>query len=162
MTGGGYLRTMPHESCAHVVRGSSIVALVVAFIATVALVAPDGARADRPACAEAVLDDWTRGTLDSHYSPECYEAAIDALPEDLRAYTTAADDIRRAAIAASRKPNAKPSVNGELSARRLASESTGGDPLRAFPAEVAVLGAILAALVSGGLTAAVVRWRRGR
>jgi hypothetical protein len=161
MTGGGYLRTMPHERCAQAVRGSSIVAAVVACVATIALVAPTAARADRPACAEAVLDDWTRGTLDSHYSPECYQAAIDALPEDLRAYTTAADDIGRAAIAASRRTNGN-APRTELAARRLASESADADPLRSFPTEVVVLGAVLAALVSCGAAAALLRWRRGQ
>jgi hypothetical protein len=137
------------------------VAVVVVCVAAVALAAPGAAKAERPACAEAVLDDWTRGTLDSSYSPECYQAAIDALPEDLRAYTTAADDIRRAAIAASRRANV-PLTTGKLASRRIASESAGSDPLRAFPTEVAVLGAVLVALVSTGLAAAVLRWRRSR
>jgi len=142
-------------------RGS-IVALVLACAAVVALVRPSaGSAADRPACAESVLDDWTRGTLDSHYSPECYGAAIDALPEDLRAYTTAADDIGRAAIAASRRANMD-APRAQLAARRVASESADADPLRAFPTEVVVLGAVLAALVSSGAAAALLRWRRGR
>jgi hypothetical protein len=161
MAAGGYLRTMSHEPCAHAVRRGSIVVVLLTCVALAALVAPRTAHAGRPACAEAVLDDWTRGTLDSSYSPECYEAAIDALPEDLRAYTTAADDIRRAAIAASRAVNAS-APTGKLSSRRVAAESASGDPLRAFPTEVAVLGAALAVLVSGGAAAALLRWRRGR
>ena len=135
--------------------------LVLACAMLAALVRPGVGTADRPACAEAVLDDWTRGTLDSHYSPECYEAAIDALPEDLRAYTTAADDIRRAAIAATRAVNAS-AVGGEPSSRDVASEAAGDDALRAFPSEVAVLGVLLILLVSGGAAAALLRWRRGR
>jgi hypothetical protein len=137
------------------------VTLVLACAMLAALVRPGVGTADRPACAEAVLDDWTRGTLDSHYSPECYEAAIDALPEDLRAYTTAADDIRRAAIAATRAVNAS-AVGGEPSSRDVASEAAGDDALRAFPSEVAVLGVLLILLVSGGAAAALLRWRRGR
>jgi hypothetical protein len=125
----------------------------------VALVQPGVGRADRPACAEAVLDDWTQGTLDSHYSPECYQAAIDALPEDLRAYTTAADDIRRAAIAATRATSA---AGGQPASRDVASEAASDDALRSFPTEVTVLGVLLILLVSGGTAAAVVRWRRGR
>ncbi len=118
---------------------------------------PRVADAARPACAEAVLDDWTAGTLDSSYSPECYEAAIDALPEDLRAYTTAADDITRAEIAASR------AVDENAAPRRLAGETPPADAaLRAFPTEVIGLGALLAVLVAGGLAAALVRRRRER
>jgi hypothetical protein len=161
MTGGGYLRTMPSEPGVQRVGRSSILALVFACTVLAVLVRPGVGSADRPACAEAVLDDWTRGTLDSHYSPECYEAAIDALPEDLRAYTTAADDIRRAAIAATRAVNAS-AAGGEPSSRDVAAEAAGDDALRAFPAEVAVLGVLLILLVSGGTTAAILRWRRGR
>ena len=136
-------------------------AMVLACTALAALARPGVVSASRPACAEAVLDDWTRGTLDSQYSPECYEAAIDALPEDLRAYTTAADDIRRAEITASRAANASAPA-GDLSSRRLASESAAGDPLRAFPTEVAVLAALIAVLGAGGAAAALVRRRRAR
>jgi hypothetical protein len=143
------------------VRRGSILAVVFACAVLAALVQPAVGSADRPACAEAVLDNWTRGTLDSHYSPECYQAAIDALPEDLRAYTTAADDIRRAAIAATRAVNAS-AAGGEPASRDVASEAAGDDSLRAFPAEVAVLGVLLILLVSGGTAAALLRWRRGR
>jgi hypothetical protein len=152
---------MPSEPGVQRLGRSSILALVLVGAAFAALVQPGAGRANRPACAEAVLDDWTRGTLDSHYSPECYQAAIDALPEDLRAYTTAADDIGRAAIAATRAVNAS-AAGGEPASREVASEAAGDDALRAFPAEVAVLGVILILLVSGGTAAALVRWRRGR
>jgi hypothetical protein len=153
---------MWRESCARRVGGASIVAMVLACAALAALARPAVASASSgPACAEAVLDDWTRGTLDSRYSPDCYEAAIDALPEDLRAYTTAGDDIRRAEITASRAANASASA-GDLSSRRLVSESAAGDPLRAFPTEVAVLAALIAVLGAGGAAAALARRRRAR
>jgi hypothetical protein len=141
-------------------RGSTLAVVFVCAVLAV-LLRPGVAAADRPACAEAVLDDWTQGTLDSHYSPECYQAAIDALPEDLRAYTTAADDIRRAAIAATRAVEAS-GAGGEPASRDVASEAVGDDSLRSFPAEVAVLGVLLILLVSGGTAAALLRWRRGR
>ena len=112
------------------------------------------------ACADAVLDDWTKGTLGSGYAPECYEAAIDALPEDLRAYTTAADDITRAAIAANR--NEDVAATGSQDQRQLADTSAEGDELRSFPTEVAVLAGLLTVLFSCGLAAAVLRRRRGR
>jgi hypothetical protein len=48
------------------------------------------------ACGEAVLTDWADGRIDRTYPEPCYEAAIDVMPEDLRAYTTAKDDIARA------------------------------------------------------------------
>ena len=48
------------------------------------------------ACGKAVLADWTDGRIDRTYPDPCYLAAIDVLPEDVRAYTSAKDDISRA------------------------------------------------------------------
>ena len=47
-------------------------------------------------CGQAVLLDWADGRIDGTYPDPCYEAAIDTMPEDVRAYTTAKDDIARA------------------------------------------------------------------
>src|SRR4026208_228914 len=102
MARGGYVETMWPEPSLRRCLTTLAVAIVVMTLASSGV----GAAA-RPACADAVLHDWTKGTLGSGYAPECYEAAIDALPEDLRAYTSAAHDTTRAAISASR--NAKSS-----------------------------------------------------
>ena len=51
-------------------------------------------RAER-ACGQAVLTDWADGGIDETYPGPCYLAAIDDLPEDVRAYTSAKDDISR-------------------------------------------------------------------
>jgi hypothetical protein len=48
------------------------------------------------ACGRTVLEDWSDGRLDATYSGPCYLAALEGMPEDLRAYTTARDDITRA------------------------------------------------------------------
>ena len=48
------------------------------------------------ACGQAVLSDWSDGRIDRTYPDPCYQAAIDGMPEDLRAYTTAKEDISRA------------------------------------------------------------------
>lgn len=48
------------------------------------------------ACGRAVIADWADGSFDRVYSDTCYEAALAAMPEDLRAYSTAKDDISRA------------------------------------------------------------------
>lgn len=48
-------------------------------------------------CATALIEDWSdNGRIDRVYAPSCYPAAIAALPEDVRAYGTAAEDIERA------------------------------------------------------------------
>ena len=136
-----------------------MVVVAVAALAVLAFAGTAPASASKTDCADAVLDDWTRGTLGSGYSPDCYERAIDALPEDLRAYTTAADDITRAGIAASRAADVG---TASRTARRLAETPVPEEQLRAFPTEVAVLGGVLAVLVPAGLAAALVRRWRGR
>ena len=47
-------------------------------------------------CGRTVLTDWADGRIDRTYPGPCYLAAIDELPEDVRAYTSAKDDISRA------------------------------------------------------------------
>jgi hypothetical protein len=129
-------------------RGILTIATLVAAVAA-ACVQPASAGS---ACADAVLEEWTEGTLGSTYSPDCYEAAIDALPEDLRAYTTAADDISRAAITASRK----------APARELTSSTAEPASVRSFPQAVIVLAVAVGLLAATGLTASLYRRRRAR
>jgi len=75
---------------------------VIAGASTLALsVAP--AVAATP-CAERVIADWSdNGRIDGVYALDCYQAAIDAIPVDLRDYTNAADVISRALTEAARQ-----------------------------------------------------------
>jgi hypothetical protein len=75
---------------------------VIAGASTLALsVAP--AVAATP-CADRVIADWSdNGRIDGVYALDCYQAAIDAIPVDLRDYTNAADVISRALTEASRQ-----------------------------------------------------------
>ena len=50
-------------------------------------------------CAAAVLQDWHNGRLGSTYAPACYRQALSTLPEDIRIYSTAENDINRALLA---------------------------------------------------------------
>ena len=106
----------------------------------------------RPACAEDVLRDWTAGALRATYTADCYEAALDALPEDLRAYTTAADDISRVAITATR----------QASARELTSAPVANENIRAVPLTVVLMTVFVIVVVAGGFVASIVRRRRAR
>ena len=73
---------------------SRVAALVAALVS--ALVAATGAGA-APSCADAILADWLDNSrIDRVYALPCYEAAIDAIPQDLEDYTDAADVIARA------------------------------------------------------------------
>jgi|SRR5919204_3028887 hypothetical protein len=76
-------------------RGKLIVA---ALACTAALPAPATA-ATKPDCAAKVLKDWSDGRLDQIYPVRCYQSALDRMPDDMRSYTTAPDDIRRALLA---------------------------------------------------------------
>jgi hypothetical protein len=65
-------------------------------MSVIGLLATGAVQAPTPSCAETVLNDWYDGALDSIYDPECYQEALQRLPEDVRVYTTAVDDISRA------------------------------------------------------------------
>jgi hypothetical protein len=47
-------------------------------------------------CWKQVLNDWSNGRPIGHYRIHCYRDAIRNLPEDLRDYSNAADDIQAA------------------------------------------------------------------
>ena len=141
-------------------RFPALIAVVMSVL--FALVVVDRASAAQAQCADAVLRDWTAGTLvGGAYSPDCYQAAIDALPEDLRAYTTAADDIRHAQMSATRVL-AEAAVGPTGSDPPLAGGAPTDDELRSVPAEVIFLGGLLGALAAAGGVAAVARRRRAR
>jgi hypothetical protein len=54
-----------------------------------------------PACAARVVDDWVDdGVVQGTYRLRCYRDAIDSLPEDMRAYSTAPADLQRALLSA--------------------------------------------------------------
>jgi len=47
-------------------------------------------------CVPRLMQDWRDGSIDGSYALPCYQAAITDLPADLRAYSSAEDDIRQA------------------------------------------------------------------
>jgi hypothetical protein len=71
--------------------------LCCALLAVFAFAGGPSATAATP-CGEAVILDWSDGTLDRVYSVACYRDALARLPEDLRAYSTAPEDIERALL----------------------------------------------------------------
>ena len=71
-----------------------------------------------------MIADWRDGHFDRTYAPRCYRDAISALPEDIRIYSSAEQDINRALIASLAKrstttPKKVGAVKGIV--RRLAS-----------------------------------------
>ena len=98
--------------------------LCCALLAVLASAATPSATAAAP-CGETVILDWSDGTLDRVYSVACYRDALARLPEDLRAYSTAPEDIERALLERARAdvPSASaeaPAAEAEEAPRSLA------------------------------------------
>jgi hypothetical protein len=82
---------------------ASVAALVAALLAAAA---PASAA---PSCARQVIDDWYEdGRVDRTYPLHCYDDAIEALPPDVRDYSSAKEDIQRALQARMRNEPAPP------------------------------------------------------
>ena len=72
-------------------------AIVLAAMSALVLVLGAGPALGAKSCGRQVIDDWyDNGRVDKLYDLHCYEDAIDALPEDVVAYSSAKDDIERA------------------------------------------------------------------
>ena len=67
---------------------------LLALLALLAVAAPASAA---PSCARQVINDWyDNGRVDRTYALHCYDDAIEALPRDVRDYSSAKEDIQRA------------------------------------------------------------------
>jgi hypothetical protein len=124
-------------------------ALLIAVVATagVALLAPAGASAATP-CWKRLINDWYDGRIDQAYPVRCYRQAIKNLPEDVKAYSSARDDIRRALLAAFRS-NGPMGPNALIRPPRDTRSSPGARPRRRADTQ-AVAGAETARNDEGG------------
>jgi hypothetical protein len=85
-----------------------VLVMLVALAALAVTAAPASAAAS---CGRQVIDDWyDDGRVDGTYALHCYDDAIDALPRDVRDYSSAKDDIQRAMTAAMRGEPAPPAT----------------------------------------------------
>jgi hypothetical protein len=82
----------------HLLRAALIgcALLAVGAAAPVAFAAPRST----PPCWKRLLIDWYDGTINNIYPIPCYQQAIDHLPADVEAYSSAKDDILAARAAA--------------------------------------------------------------
>lgn len=105
---------------------------------------PGNAVAARSTCWQQVIRDWTAGHVDDTYAPRCYRDAVSHLPEDLRTYSSAPDDINRALL--------------EATSRHSRSIAAARPTLRRLDASVATPGQSppLAAVLFGALGGVVV------
>ena len=83
-----------------------------AALAVAAALVTTAAALAAPSCGTRVIDDWyDNGRVDGTYPVHCYDDAIDALPRDVRDYSSAKDDIQRALQARLRGEDAPPATN---------------------------------------------------
>jgi cobalamin biosynthesis Mg chelatase CobN len=81
---------------------------IAALVALLGAAAPASAA---PSCARQVIDDWyDDGRVDRTYPLHCYDDAIEALPPDVRDYSSAKEDIQRALQARMRNEPAPPAT----------------------------------------------------
>jgi hypothetical protein len=71
-------------------------AILIALFSLVGLLAVGPAGAGERTCGDTVFADWQEGGIDRTYPLECYSDALASLPEDVRVYSSAPEDIARA------------------------------------------------------------------
>jgi hypothetical protein len=130
-------------------RRAALIPVLAALAAgvLVALFLPAGASAATP-CWKKVLNDWSNGRTIGAYPLHCYRDAIKHLPEDLRDYSSATDDINAALQAQIAKRGTRSpqgiggpgSSNGGSSTRRTASGANAGPDRSAYRRAIDNLG----------------------
>ena len=154
-------------------------ALAAAALAAVVALAVAAPAAAGSGCAAAVIKDWRNARLHANYAPECYRQALAELPEDIRIYSSAADDINRAliaslakkaTIASKSKVGAVKGVVRTLAAtkssnavRKEAARAAADPSASAVPIAVLVFGAGALVLIATAAASVVARrLRRGK
>ena len=88
-----------------------VVVALTALAGLLAVLALAGPAAAAKSCGRQVIDDWyDDGRVDGTYALHCYDDAIEALPRDVRDYSSAKDDITRAMQNRMRGESAPPAV----------------------------------------------------
>jgi hypothetical protein len=132
-------------------------AFIFATVGAVAVVAwaPVGSAA-KP-CWQVLVDDWADGAISNLYPISCYRQALQNMPEDVRLYSNASDEINRALAGQA----AKRSITGGVgsggqpaTAAVVPSDDRSGAPLIL----VAALAGLLTLAASGGYLARR-KWR---
>ncbi len=128
---------------------------LVALALACALAAPAEATASSSRCAQSVIEDWAEGRLPGTYPIHCYRDALEGLPEDLRIYSSAGEDIRRA-LAQRVAASPKTRKQRKLAAADPQTVATSGDG-GSFPLPLLVAGS---AVLVAGLSSAGFALRR--
>jgi len=75
------------------IRSFAVPAVLLVVVSACALASAQPAAA--ATCWQRVLSDWRDGHIDGTYSPSCLRAALQNMPEDIRIYGSAEEDITR-------------------------------------------------------------------
>ena len=125
------------------------VLLVAALVAV-----PTSSAATTTPCWQRVLSDWTDGSVQSSYAAGCYAKALKRLPTDVRLYSDADQEIRRAMLAAIRKENDPPASGGASSAERSVEHAPDANA-RSLPLPILVAITLALTLVAVGVVGRV-------
>jgi hypothetical protein len=126
----------------------------------VAVIAAGPAHAVAPTkpCWERVLADWTNGALERSYAAACYADALKRLPPDVRLYSDADQDIRRAMLAALRKGPGGGAAGGGPPGAQVAAATPAAAHDRRLPLPVLFALTLALTLAAAGLAS----WVRSR
>jgi hypothetical protein len=78
-------------------------------------------------CWRALINDWYDGKIDKTYPRSCYTQAIAHLPQDVKTYSSARDDIQRALLAVIRGGKGGNGSGGQGDSGSKAPESISPD-----------------------------------
>jgi hypothetical protein len=109
-----------------------------AVLAAVEALAVPGSASAAP-CWERILGDWSDGRVDRTYTIACYHAALENLPEDVRLYSSAPDDIRRALARAVRASPTRALESAAPAKKKTATSNSRKPSLEIVSAVVALL-----------------------
>jgi hypothetical protein len=120
--------------------------LVVAVGFACSGVAAAAGHATATTCAQAVVDDWAKDGLDHTYAAHCYREALAALPEDIRIYSSAPDDIGQALAARVARP--AQAVRNVAAVRRTPVSASVADSSAGVPTPALLAGALALVLLT--------------
>jgi hypothetical protein len=110
------------------IRRFLVPAALLALVAAALLATAPAASAKAKTCGEKVVDDWYGdGRVDQVFPAHCYLDAIRSLPVDVKDYSNAEEDIRRA-LAYARQHEADPGPTGGPAPTGTGSNSVAEPP----------------------------------
>jgi len=136
--------------------GRVVLTLATVAAAAVAAWAPAGSAAEP--CWQVLVDDWSDGAISNLYPIRCYRQALENMPEDVRLYSNASDDINRA-LAGQAVKRSLAGVGETAASQPVTAAAATGDDLSGAPFVLVGSLAALLALAGGAGYLARRKWR---